>query len=152
MPQYFREKGRFAKTLSPVERFWDKVEKTDSGCWEWQASCLPRGYGRFGLDGVMVLAHRYSYELAVGPIPDGLQIDHLCSNPRCVRPSHLEAVTARVNLLRGDTIVARAAAATHCPQGHPYAGDNLVVEKTGKRKCRACRKARDRRRYERGRA
>ena len=73
-----------------IERFWPKVRKADGdGCWEWQASRMPKGYGRLGISGVMVLAHRVSYELNIGPIQAGLFVLHKCDNPSCVRPDHL---------------------------------------------------------------
>ncbi len=119
------------------ERFLEKVQKTDS-CWIWTAKKEKFGYGRFAIREREFAAHRVAYELFVGNIPDGLSIDHLCKNPSCVNPEHLEPVTMRVNLLRGNTFQARNASKTHCPQGHPYSGDNLIF-KSGGRTCRACR-------------
>lgn len=80
------------------ERFWAKVKKTET-CWNWTASSQNGGYGKFSSDPKrsMVLAHRYSYELANGPIAEGLQIDHMCHNPACVRPAHLRATTNKQN-------------------------------------------------------
>lgn len=84
-----------------VERFWEKVDRQEVGCWLWTAYRNRDGYGRFRpYRRDQVMAHRYAYELMVGPIPDGLQLDHLCRNPGCVNPSHLEAVTERENLGR----------------------------------------------------
>lgn len=81
---------------SPEQRFWEKVKKSD-GCWEWQDS-LSLGYGHISTrPGTKVPAHRFSYELANGPIPDGLFVDHICHNPACVRPEHLRAVTPKQN-------------------------------------------------------
>jgi len=122
-----------------VARFWSKVKKgAPDDCWIWQASGA-RGYGLFWNGTRQTAAHRFAYESVKGPIPPGLVLDHLCRNPPCVNPAHLEAVTDRVNLLRGDTIPARHAAKTHCPQGHPYSGENLYVGPTGRRGCRICR-------------
>lgn len=122
-------------------RFWSKVDKTAAGgCWEWTASKTKNGYGKFRWGAGEKLPHRFAYELLVGPIPSGLHIDHLCRNRACCNPDHLEPVTNRENLLRGDTIPARHAAKTHCPKGHPYAGDNLYIDPTGKRGCLTCRK------------
>lgn len=116
----------------------------------WLAYVDPHGYARFGLNGVAVKAHRVSYELAYGPIPDGMHIDHVrargCVNKHCVAPLHLEAVTPRENLLRGRGFAATHAAKTHCPQGHPYAGENLYLDVKGRRYCRTCRQFRDRNR------
>jgi hypothetical protein len=123
------------KTLE--ERFTDKYVVTPDGCWEWQA-VLSRGYGQIWLHGRNQYAHRVSYEMHKAPIPSGLQIDHLCRNTRCVNPAHLEPVTARENLLRGNTFQRHNAAKTHCPQGHPLSGDNLYVNPGGGRVCRTC--------------
>jgi hypothetical protein len=105
------------------------IEFTGGGC---------RGYGRVYRDGRTVSSHRASYELVRGPVPAGLQLDHLCRNPPCVNPAHLEPVTSRENTMRGDTIPARNAAKTHCQRGHPYEGDNLYVTPQGGRQCREC--------------
>lgn len=83
------------------ERFWCKVdqETTPEGCWTWTAYRSPDGYGRFGIyTGRNAVAHRVSYELEVGPIPDGMNIDHKCHNRACVRPDHLRAVTQKQNV------------------------------------------------------
>jgi len=93
-------KKRGRPRVDPAERFWPNVEKTDE-CWIWKGGANKRGYGSF-FDGVWnVRAHRYSYELAIGPIPPGLHLDHLCRNTRCVRPDHLEPVTGEENHRRG---------------------------------------------------
>ncbi|MPZ13755.1 MAG: HNH endonuclease [Chloroflexi bacterium] len=121
------------------ERFWPKVLRDpETECWNWLGA-IGNGYGRFGVyhDG-MRLAHRFSYQLLVGPIPDGLTIDHLCRNTTCVNPAHLEPVPIHVNLLRGDTIPGLNARKTHCPKGHPYKGRNLYLAKDGARRCRTC--------------
>jgi len=126
-------------TSSEVETsFWKRVRKTQ-GCWDWAGSIHnSTGYGYFYPSGETVLAHRFSYELNVGTIPEGLTIDHLCKNRRCVQPEHMEVVTIRVNLLRGDGFSGKNHRKTHCPSGHPYAGDNLIVTGTGWRQCRRC--------------
>mgnify|MGYP001608583411 CR=1 FL=1 len=85
------------------ERFWAKVLVGD-GCWDWQASKTPGGYGSFRAADRTVCAHRFSYELLVGPIPEGLDLDHLCRNKGCVNPEHLEPVTRRENMLRAPKI------------------------------------------------
>ena len=89
-------------------------------------------------------AHRYAYEELVGPIPEGLQLDHLCRNRSCVNPDHLEPVTCRENLRRGETLNAANLAKTHCPAGHPYAGENLSITAKGFRECIECGRTRSR--------
>jgi hypothetical protein len=105
------------------------------------------GYGKFWRDGKTVSAHRVAYELFVGPIPAGMQIDHLCRNRLCVRPEHLQLATVRENLLRGNTHAAANAAKTHCPAGHPYDEQNTYRPPDGSRMCKECMRAKDRRRY-----
>lgn len=83
-------------------------------------------------------AHRVAYELFVAEIPEGFDLDHLCRNRGCVNPDHLEPVTRRENLLRGETIPARNARITHCPQGHPYDAENTRIRPCGRRRCAAC--------------
>lgn len=122
------------------ERFWKRVRKTDA-CWEWTGAHTGGGYGATYKSGRQVVAHRIAYELLVGPIPEGLQLDHLCRNRGCVNPAHLEPVSQRVNLLRGDTVVARHAAKTHCDAGHPFDLFNTYWWH-GARHCRACRRER----------
>lgn len=117
-------------------RFLGRVRKTDS-CWLWVGAKRPDGYGQIGIGFGRVLAHRLAYTLANGLIPDGLQIDHLCRKPPCVNPEHLEAVTPKVNTARGISVSTFNRLKTHCPQGHPYDGDNLVFMK-GSRCCRLC--------------
>lgn len=129
------------------ERFWEKVEKRADGCWVWIAGRDHDGYGSFWNGAKGVRAHRFSYELLVGPIPDGLQPDHLCRNRACVNPAHLEPVTVRENLLRGQTHAAHNAAKTHCKRGHPLSGDNLYVYPSGERSCRECHRLANRDQY-----
>ena len=127
-------------------RFWAKVQKTRT-CWLWTGATISSGYGQFRFKGRQIVAHRWAYEDAFGPIPKGLDLDHLCRNRNCVRPSHLEPVTRRENVLRGEGLAAQNAVKTHCPQGHPYTGDNLYVQPGGGRRCRTCHRERSIRRY-----
>lgn len=137
----------------PLERFWPKVERTET-CWLWQAKINNRGYGLFSYDGRMQAAHRVAYELLVGPIPEGLDIDHLCAVRHCVNPAHLEPVTHRENLLRGSGFAAVNAAKTHCPYGHEYTPENTYTSPhpDGGRICRTCKRERDARARARRRA
>lgn len=131
-------------------RFLAKVEKHDvdceccNGCWHWRASLLASGYGTVHAFGATRRAHRVAYELFVGPIPDGLHLDHLCRNKGCVNPDHREPVTSRENTLRGDTIAAANAAKTHCADGHPFDARNTRIRKDrpGNRECVACERER----------
>jgi hypothetical protein len=130
-------------TYAEVVRFWAKVDlsRGDDGCWIWMRARTPDGYGRVGVDHKIRFAHRVAYELEVGPIPDGLILDHLCRRPMCVNPRHLEPVTQRENIIRGRSLVARNAAATHCVHGHPFDDANTYRRANGGRACRACRLA-----------
>lgn len=127
---------------NPRLRFWAKVDTSggDASCWPWRGGLFDTGYGAFWLAdaGRNVLAHRWAYEQNRGPIPVGLELDHLCRNRRCVNPSHLEPVTTGENLLRGQTLAARNAAKTHCDHGHRYDARNTLLAKDGSRVCRAC--------------
>lgn len=153
MPQPSRDKLRsqagfkFVSVLeyvqSKIDRlFWSHVDKTES-CWLWTAG-KTRGYGYLGLKHytlekpVRISAHRLSWQLFVGSIPDGMQIDHLCKNPSCVRPDHLEVVTPKENNHRSDSPSAVYAKRTHCRNGHPYEGDNVRVAKSGNKTYRQC--------------
>lgn len=123
------------------ERFWLKVNRT-GGCWLWTAAVSTGGYGRVHWDGKLRQAHRVAYELEVGPIPEGLELDHLCRVRRCVRPDHLEPVSGKVNKLRGVSPSADHARKTHCDAGHPLEGPGAdVYTRNGWRYCRPCRLA-----------
>ena len=121
--------------MSPVAaalvatRFLLSVKITD-GCWEWQGSLNPDGYGRFE----NTTAQRFAYELLVGPVPDHWKVDHLCRNHACVRPDHLEAVSNRENTLRGKA----GRLTTKCVRGHAYTPENTTWRANGRRGCRTC--------------
>jgi hypothetical protein len=111
------------------------------GCWEWAGAKMPSGRGKVMWRGRNWLAYRAVYTWLIGPIPDGLTLDHLCRNPGCVKPGHLEPVSGRVNTLRGDAPTAINSSKTHCQRGHELAGANLVASvlaKRGQRLCRTC--------------
>lgn len=124
------------------ERIERKIVLDDSGCWEWTAYVDPRtGYGHSNLNGRISTAHRIVYELLVGPIPEGLVLDHLCRNRGCVNPAHLEPVTDKENLLRGEGPTAKKAAQVTCIKGHPFNEANTAIKKiNGTRICCQCRK------------
>lgn len=125
------------------ERFWRYVDKTD-GCWLWVGMTARNGYGKIrsgGHAGPLLLAHRVAYELEHGPIPEGLHIDHLCRVRHCVNPAHLEPVTCRVNIIRGEGFAAKNYVKTHCKHGHPFDLFNTYWTRDGKRMCRACKAA-----------
>ena len=119
-----------------IDRMWSRVRKTDA-CWVW-LGCRVGGYGQMGIsDRKRVFVHRLAYAQLVGPIPDGMTLDHLCRNRSCVRPDHLEAVTQRTNVLRGVGRSAVNARKTACPRGHAYTPENTRWSRK-KRHCREC--------------
>jgi hypothetical protein len=127
---------RIAALRAAEHRFWPKVNKdAPNGCWEWTAFLLRGGYGQFVFrDGStkLIRSHRFAYELLVGPIPDGLVLDHLGRNRACVNPDHLEPVTNAENIARGSR-----ATQTHCKRGHELSPENLLAT-TKYRRCRIC--------------
>jgi hypothetical protein len=129
------------------DRFWSKVDASGV-CWEWTASTKGNGYGQVKHKDRKspLFAHRASYEMLVGAIPDGLTLDHLCKNTLCVNPDHLEVVEMRVNVLRSTAPTAINARKTHCPQGHEYTPDNLVKDRG--RRCKVCHREKVRRQRE----
>ena len=123
-------------THKDKRRFWAKVSPLPGlgTCWEWSSSRSPGGYGRFWLSRTVRSAHRLSYEQHVGVIPTGMVLDHLCRNPACVNPAHLEAVSQQTN-------VRRACWKTHCRHGHELTPNNMYVNPRGNRTCRTCCRA-----------
>lgn len=142
----YRDAHRIVRAKPTVEeRFFAKVEK-GTDCWLWTGAHDKHGYGCFAPDGrragprKLTRAHRFAYELLVGPIPEGLTLDHLCRVPACVNPAHLEPVTLRENILRGEAPSAKQARRTHCIHGHPLDGRRA----DGHRYCLTCNRERSR--------
>jgi hypothetical protein len=124
------------------DRFWRKVVEEPDGCWHWTACRSSNGYGKVSSGGRSSYAHRVAHEALVGPIAEGMTLDHLCRVRHCVRPDHAEQVPNRENLRRGTSPTAENGRKTHCArEGHPLSGDNLYVNPRGERECRACRAA-----------
>jgi hypothetical protein len=150
------KRGPYKKT-DPEERFWRFVEKLDNGCWAWKGAKSSSGYGKFWSGTREMVAHRFGYELLVGEIPPGLDLDHLCRVRDCVNPDHLEPVTRQENLRRGNVGGYRDSPAsapslnrakTHCKYGHEFTPENTYVNTTKRgtehRQCRTCHRLRTR--------
>lgn len=147
--------------MSAEARFWPKVDQNGpvpahrpelGPCWLWTACKIRNGYGQLWAEGGAVYAHRFSYELFVGSIPEGLTLDHLCRVRHCVNPDHLEPVTNQENIARGDTYSSGwNREKTHCPAGHPYDEANTYRWRHWRR-CRICQMASNRRCRDRRRA
>jgi hypothetical protein len=134
---------KYLRNIPMEERFWNKVEKTDD-CWNWIAHREGYGYGVFNWERKTYRAHRVSFYLTHGHFP--LICRHMCDNPSCVRPDHLEDGTSYDNAMdrskRGRHFQQKK---THCPEGHLLSGDNLYMSPKGHRNCRACRNEASRR-------
>ena len=144
MPQL---RGHLGGDMSDDKRFWSKVDASGD-CWEWLAGRNPKGYGRFWRAGHMFMAHRYSYALLVGHIPAKRQIDHLCRNPGCVNPDHMELVTSRENTMRGHHRNVRLSRSNACLRGHSLTDANVLGSNEGRR-CRRCNREQSRLRRQR---
>lgn len=144
--RFRRSHGDPLKTVRTTtsDSFWSRVDKAgEGGCWLWTGTVYKTGYGGLATrlrltPGGSRLAHRAAYQLLVGPIPEGLHLDHLCRVRRCVNPAHLEPVTPKENARRG----LRGALKTHCPHGHPLTAENMTVRSLdGARVCHPCVRA-----------
>ncbi len=132
-----------------IEKFLERVEpEPNSGCWLWIGHVNDNGYGLFHLNGRNVRAHRFAYEHYRGPVPEGLDLDHLCRNRACCNPDHLEAVTRQINIKRG-----AIGSKTHCVRGHEFTKENTgtrTERRHGGRYCRACAREKEQRRRDLG--
>ena len=138
--------ARISKTV------WRSIGVDENGCWLWAGPTNGDGYARISVGGVRCRAHRHFFTVAVGPIPEGMVIDHACHNEatdcpggasclhrRCVNPAHLQAVTSGANVMNsGLTISGRNSSKTHCARGHAFEKDGYVNPSTGHRQCRIC--------------
>ena len=139
------------RDVTDEQRFLRFVDPS-GGCWEWRGARMSDGYASFQANGKTTLGHRWSYQNWIGPIPDGLTLDHLCRNRGCVNPAHLEPVSSRENVLRSPTAPpAVNARKTHCIHGHEFTFENTYMHK-GRRGCRVCRSDADRRHREQRKA
>lgn len=131
--------------VAPAEkRFWAKTATNETGCIVWVGGISAKGYGRFVVNSRRVTAHRWIYERTVGPVPDGIVLDHLCRVRSCVNVAHLEAVSNRENIVRGVGATARNLRKTHCKNGHEFTPENTRYKRRYKRSayhgriCRIC--------------
>lgn len=139
-----RAQGQSVGHFEPsfVDKVWARVQVQEGRCWIWTGPKDRKGYGSISHKGRIIGAHRATWELCVGPIPEGHQIDHLCRNTSCVNPEHLEPVTRSENVLRGNKTGPRAG--PQCPHGHEMTEDNtsydFSIAPRGIRRCRTCRR------------
>jgi hypothetical protein len=142
LTQYFDE-AMVDQAITTIKECLDK-KWSDYPCYKWPGYITGMGYGQLGTKkklGKNISAHRLVWEATNGPIPHGLSLDHLCRNPACVNPHHLEPVTHKENCLRGVGITAINSKKTHCKTGHPFDEENTGYQKSGKRYCKECQKA-----------
>jgi HNH endonuclease len=144
---------RVVQALPPAMLTHIAIPRDEDDCWTWIA-CLSKGYGHLTLKRKNKISHILVWEAAFGPVPKGLELDHLCRNRACCNPRHLEPVTHRVNSLRGLGMGPINAAKTHCPKGHPLVAGNLVPSYAAKggRLCLICNRAWHRERYRKAHA
>lgn len=127
-------------TAEQQKKFWSKVVQ-GGGCWVWAGMHSDRGYGAFMAEGKRYMAHRVAYALTFGDPSPEMDVDHLCRNRGCCNPAHLEAVTHRENLLRGNGFAGRNSRKNHCAQGHEFTPENTGLNARGYRQCQTCKNA-----------
>lgn len=149
------------RRLDPIRNWWTKLERTPDGCWVWTAGTDQDGYGKFaiGLGGqnqIHTRAHRFAYEVFIGPIPDGMVVCHSCDNPPCANPDHLWLGTpidnnadkvAKDRQAKVWGLPLTRARQTHCKYGHEFTPENTYVSGRGHRSCKTCRRESARRYY-----
>jgi hypothetical protein len=139
---FARQPVRYRDSRLP-DRFWTRVTPKRFGCWIWEGGKDSNGYSFISWEGRNIRGHQLAYQQLVGPVPEGLQLDHLCERKACVNPNHLEPVTQIVNILRSATSVpGMNARKSHCKYGHPFSQENTYRTSRGHRQCRSCRRAR----------
>lgn len=143
-----RKRGYQWEIERETARFWARTRR-EGTCLVWIGQLDRKGYGTVMWRCRRRGAHRLAYELTHGPVPNGMELDHLCRNPKCVDPAHLEVVTHRTNTLRSTSFVATNAAKTHCANGHAFTEENTYVSRTGRRACRECHRLLERARWHR---
>lgn len=138
-------KATVRKSRTTPEKVLARLDTSDpDSCWLWPGAVRPDGYGVVSVADKTRPVHRYLYEQLVGPVPDGLQLDHLCRVRHCCNPAHLEPVTGKENVLRGIGHSAENARKDVCQEGHPLTGDNVYVRPSGARNCRTCHREKNR--------
>lgn len=140
-----RKKGARRKPQKWISRFWARIDIGGlDDCWPWLGAKHSHGYGQLVISGKRLYAHRVAYELSIGPIPEGYEIDHVkvrgCHKRSCCNPAHLEAVTPEENKLRSGWDGVTNARKTYCKRGHPYTPENTGINKRGHRYCKACQR------------
>lgn len=133
--------------MTPAERVFARCVRGPNDCIVYTGALSVGGYGKIRVDGKHKYAHRVVYEELVGPIPEGLQIDHLCRVRACCNHLHLEAVTQRENIMRGVGPTAVNATKTHCAHGHEFSPENTRLDRLGRRQCLLCNRERNRLAY-----
>lgn len=128
--------------ISVIERFLNKIKILDSGCWKWISTITNQGYGQFWFNGKQRSSHRFIYKYYHGEVNSSLVLDHLCRNRKCVNPEHLEQVSIKENILRGNGFAALNIKKTHCKNGHEFIDNNTHLDSNGHRRCKFCNKIR----------